>query len=331
MDEPFGAWPYPSTMRRDVFERSSITEVNKQYAHSITEIVNFATNWIGWYKDRARNNFGHWVVGQLGRDALIHLDAAAGLFKQNNTHALPLILRPLSEVLLKTRYIQEGDRDARSQAIAYCSRLLRLRDLEQLDPTTREGMSTRASLAKDRTGTSYSLDPTDVPQSIAALQSELQSHAFSLAHAEYLRLTATRRPGAIDWYHFFTRSNDRRTLAEELGESGAYLMVFRYYSDHVHAGAQHKWTQAGDIPTLRAEESEYYFGLAWMLAQRLLRIWLDEAQPPGRIYYDWSVKCALEGLPGFREMELSDPNGKIVSLKFLSEKLAQHPGKPRLI
>jgi hypothetical protein len=160
------------------------------------------------------------------------------------------VLRSAFESLLTLEYVtEEAERRAAAYVVAEIHR--RLQNLDRHDPTSQLGREYAASLARDRHAPVVSIPGIrDISARRAGLQSLLQEPHLAEASQEYerTRKAMKRRPA---FYSLWDGPPNIERLAEHLGRSGHYDILYRDWSDTAHSvNLSRQLRSSGDLPAI---------------------------------------------------------------------------------
>lgn len=183
----------------------------------------------------------HTTVLMLARHVVSSLDGVAVLVAQGCAEASAPLLRSAFEGTLGVGYILKDDHDRRGLAyqVAHVHRKLKL--YRRADATDQLGKGLRAELAGQSYAHVLSHVPFDLKGRVARLEGVLREPQFvPVEEAWVARKAGTDgRPKDSDpsWYSLFGGPRGVSGLARELGQLTLYWLLYKKWSDVVHAGS----------------------------------------------------------------------------------------------
>jgi hypothetical protein len=180
----------------------------------------------------------HANVLALARHVIESVDGVSLMVSKGGSYACQPLLRSALEATLGVLYILESDTERRALAYAVCHAHKRIKLYDRLDPTTQAGQEFRRLLDGDMFEDFFNKLPLiDYPARIAGLQAMFARAEYVPIEAEWQRLKAAHpRRQDPDWYSLFGGPKNVRELAIRLKYAGMYELLYRFWSDEVHAG-----------------------------------------------------------------------------------------------
>jgi len=219
------------------FDDPQVVKRLGQFSDSIEEAVSFGTHIIKWCLEdipESKRDDAHLVPILLFRHALELLDSISILVRPGSIDPSKIILRGLLETVMSIEWILQADTNRRAMAFWVWHAHHNLRIYEKLDPASNSGKQFRSKLKKDRYGKNLSIPQIpDLQQMTKNLNNLLTKPAYAQAELEYQRLSQGRRKNP-DWYSFFGGPPNREQLADKIGLSGIYEVLYRNWSDVTH-------------------------------------------------------------------------------------------------
>jgi hypothetical protein len=174
----------------------------------------------------------------LVRHVVESLDGVSILVSQGGSHACQPLLRSAMEASLGVLFILEADSERRALAYAVAHAHKRVKLYKRLDATTQAGREFRKLLDNDVLKEFFNmLPPTNYADRIANLERMLARVPYLDIQTEWKRMKGAHPRGDDPaWFSLFGGPKNVRELAIHLNWTGMYEILYRMWSDEVHAG-----------------------------------------------------------------------------------------------
>jgi hypothetical protein len=238
----------------------------------------------------------HSSVLMLVRHLVESLDGVAILVSKSGSHPCQPLLRSALEAVLGVLFILEKDTERRALAyqVAHAHKKIKLYD--RLDPSSEAGKELRRLLDGDPVEGFFNALPfIDYPKLIANLRGMVAQPEFQPIEAEWQRMKALdRRKRDPAWYSLFGGPASVRELAIHLHMAGFYELLYRLWSESVHAGmAMEALGRKGNSTVVRPVRHpeqlqsavQHAAALALLLAKRLVEVYDPARWPRLQAFY----------------------------------------------
>jgi hypothetical protein len=216
-----------------------------QYESLLRQLSGFLDDWVDYLievfevvqaKAASDTRLHHGTVLLLTRHLLECIDALVGLTEKGSAQLTGPVLRSAFEAYLGVHYILEADSERRGLAyqVAYAHK--RIKVYRKLDPEHQSGKDLRARLKDDPLASTLPGVSGDLPAMAAGLEGMLAKPEYALVEAEWQAVRSRRKGNDPSWFSLFGGPGDIQRLAEHLGKQAMYELLYRPWSDMVHAG-----------------------------------------------------------------------------------------------
>jgi hypothetical protein len=180
----------------------------------------------------------HSSILMLVRHVIESLDGVAILVSKSGSHPCQPLLRSALEAYLGVLYILEKDTKQRALAYQLAHAHKKIKLYERLDPTTPAGKELRKLLDGDPLEGFFNALPfINYPKLISNLQGMFAQPDFQPVEVEWQRVKGLdKRKRDPAWYSLFGGPCSVRELAVRLHMAGMYELLYRMWSENVHAG-----------------------------------------------------------------------------------------------
>jgi hypothetical protein len=238
----------------------------------------------------------HSSILMLVRHVVESLDGVAILVSRSGSHPCQPLLRSALEAVLGVLYILERATKQRALAYQLAHAHKKIKLYERLDPTTQAGKELRRLLDGDPVEGFFNALPfINYPKLIANLQSMFAQPEFQPIEADWQRMKALdRRRRDPAWYSLFGGPASVRELAIHLRMAGFYELLYRMWSENVHAGmAMEALGRKGGATVVRPVRHpeqlqsavQHAAAFALLLAKRLVEVYAPAKWPQLQAYY----------------------------------------------
>jgi hypothetical protein len=249
----------------------------------------------------------HSSILMLVRHIIESLDGVAILVSKGGSHPSQPLLRSALEAVLGVLYMLEKDTKQRALAYQLADAHKKIRLYDRLDPTTQAGKELRRLLDGDPVEGFFNALPfINYPKLIANLQSLFTQPDFQPIETEWQRVKALdRRKRDPVWYSLFGGPASVRELAIHLRMTGLYELLYRMWSENVHAGmameALGRKGGAAVVRPVRHPEQlqsavQHAAAFALLLAKRLVEVYAPAKWPQLQTQYTERISKRAEEL-----------------------------------
>src|SRR5262245_12912832 len=249
----------------------------------------------------------HSSILALARHVIESVDGISIQVSKGGSYSCQPLLRSALEATLGVMYILEKDTERRALAYSVTHAHKRIKVYNRLDPSTQAGQQFRTLLKNDPFKEFFNRLPAiDFPKRIANLQSMLARTEYQPIEAEWQRMkSAHPRKEDPAWYSLFGGPKNVRELAIHLNWAGLYEILYRIWSDEVHAGnaLESIGAMGGEAvwrpirhPELLQSVVQHGTAFALWLAQRLIEGYAPERWPELKARYAEKIDSRAEEL-----------------------------------
>ncbi len=254
----------------------------------------------------------HSSVMALSRHAIESLDGVAVLVGGGGGHASQPNLRAALEATLSVLFILQKDTERRAMSYIVAHAHKRIKLYNKLDPTTQSGQDFRKLLENDILGGFFDQLPLIIyPDKVANLQGMLARPEYKPIEAEWQRVKTGPPKLREDpaWHSLFNGPKSVREMAIRLNMAGMYELMYRFWSDEVHAGnALEAFARMDGEPVYRPVRHpellqsvvQHGTSLALLLAQWLIETYAPESRAGLKAEYREKLKQRADELRGGR-------------------------------
>lgn len=220
---------HPGTLGNDVMEILGL------WADGVQECVRFGTHVANWYSDKPvwKDERSLPVILYL-RHALELLDSISTLIRYGSADPCKILLRCLFESFMYVEYIVTDSTGQRAMSFLVCHAKDKRRSYLRMMPDSPERKEFIATLKKDSIEIHIDKVVIDgISQKIQNLEQLLAKPEYKEAVEEYKRVRKDdgRTP---KWYRLFGGPKNIQQLADRLGHSGRYEILYRSWSKATH-------------------------------------------------------------------------------------------------
>jgi hypothetical protein len=196
----------------------------------------------------------HSAIFFLMRHMVETVDGVSILVGKGSSENCGGLLRSAFEGLLQLLYVLEADEERRALAylLGYAHR--RIKSYQRYDKTDPLGAALRREMVGDPflSMVDNRLNLNWKPK-IANLEGMCRRQPFAPIEAEWQRVKKTRGNRDPEWYALFNGPTDIRSLAKYLKRGGVYEVLYRDWSEFIHASGGMKNVARGSDgnPTVR--------------------------------------------------------------------------------
>mgnify|MGYP005853213195 CR=1 FL=1 len=206
-----------------------------KFSEIIEEAVNFGSLVFKWCNESLEGKANKEVpLILLFRHILELLDAVSILIKESSAEPCKLQLRSMFEALLSINYILDDKKDERAYAFLVCHAFKKIKTYRKLDPTTQHGRQFKGILKDSVLGDLDLSDLFDLPKMVEQQEELFEKEGFREAYKELERLRRNGRKNP-NWFEFYDGPSDLEQIAIELNKRDYYEILYRHWSDYVHA------------------------------------------------------------------------------------------------
>ncbi len=181
-----------------------------------------------------RLSFHHASLLSLTRHICEQADGVAVLVSKGSSQPCHPLLRSTLEAFLSILFILKEDTERRGLAyqVAHVHRQLML--YRSFDPNDERGKRFAAMRAADPIAVNMKLPQFDWQKKIANLEKMLARPEFVPINAEWQRMSGTK--SKPKWHSLFNGPTTIEAIARQVNQSAMYEMLYRHWSNSVHAG-----------------------------------------------------------------------------------------------
>lgn len=205
-------------------------------ADSIQEVVSFGTHVLAWCGEDKSGRLEHDPIAPIFRHMLELLDGIGVLVRSSSGYPGFNLLRGVLEAFMSMRYILQEDSERR--ALAY--RLLEIHRQIAIEKIATEGTPERAQFIAKMERDDFTKDTFELTvlagaaESVGEKEAALRSERFAPIEAEFqaAKKKTGRNPA---WYSLFGGPPSLEQLANRVGLSLSYELLYRHWSEAVHS------------------------------------------------------------------------------------------------
>ena len=224
----------------DAGQRSQCEAVFNLVADHVEKCMRWATD-VFWTCHRApapglSRAYYHHAPLMVAWHAIESIDGVGVLLRRGAVNACAPLLRSAIEAQMGLAYILEKDTEDRAMAYLVYDIHTRIADNKKFDPGTMQGKDFHSKLKNDEIWNS--LPPLNPPEPLTVRvqkqEAVLQKTEYAKAEAEWQRLKGLGKK--FNWYTMFSGPANVLELAKATDQLSTYELLYRNYSDSVHAG-----------------------------------------------------------------------------------------------
>ncbi len=224
--------PIESLLRREA-DSPEFQSLVSQFGNLLDECVNFGTHVFEWCLEHPKKDHSDLTSFLLFRHLLEMLDGISVLIRQRCADPSFLLLRSGIESLLGLEYILKEDSERRAMSYEVVHVHKKLSMYLKLDPKSQVGKDFRKTLSKDVISKDMKLPELDILKLVNNLKNLLESPEYAPIEQEWQELKKTGR--SFEWFSLFGGPLTIQQLADRLGHSSWYEILYRPFSGETHA------------------------------------------------------------------------------------------------
>jgi hypothetical protein len=212
-----------------------VKSILRQWTDGIQECVNFGTHVLEWCNESQILKEDCAIpVLLLFRHSLELLDSISLLISQGLSDPCKILLRCLFESIMSIEYILQQDSEQRAMAFLVWHLKDKRKWYLKTTPGSQEYDDLVQAFQKDKLVKAPKTPPQiKVTEAIQNLDRLLSKSKYFEAAKEYDRLKHDEKR-TPNWYHLFSGPNNIKQLADSLGHSAFYEILYRSWSGPTH-------------------------------------------------------------------------------------------------
>ena len=293
----------PTEPIREVYPETAgdakVMKILGRWADGVQECVSFGTHVAKWCMDNP-----HWKDERSlpillpFRHALELLDSISVLIRHGLADPCKILLRSLFETWMGIEYIVQMDSGQRAMSFLVWHVKQKKKSYLQLSEGSPENKQFRAVIKKDNLGFLDNIRPVDgISRYIDRLNRLLDKPMYQKVVQEFERVQKAHKRNP-NWFSLYGGPCDIKQLAERLGHSGMYEILYRVFSATTHGidVVDHKISQmdnglTGIVQIRFALHAQNVTSLAISFALSLFRIMIKFHKPDYKIKLEeWYVR-----------------------------------------
>ena len=200
------------------------------------KIVDFSNTVFDWIMEKATHGDDDIPITLLFRQYIEILDSITILFKQQSIEPCKILLRSAFENYLSLLYLTEKDSLRRTRCFLYYYKRS-IKEYQRFDPSIETGKEFTKKLKNDKKVGNKFLRNTPEFQKllkgkIGNLNDLIGQREFEKIKDEYERLKKLNR--RFSWYTFYNQAHNLEGLADQLGRTASYAILYRQWSKYSH-------------------------------------------------------------------------------------------------
>lgn len=202
---------------------------------SIEEVVNFGTHLLNWDIERTNGGDENLPIAMIFRHIVELTDSISILVGKSAIDASKPLLRSALESYLNLKYMLAEDSKSRALAFLVCNYHKELKFLEKLDPNNKADYGQLQTKIKNEQTLQFEFELPHISGSvnrIAQLEKLLSLPIYQDAENEYQRLRSQMKNP--EWYRFWNGPARIEALADSVGHSMLYELLYRNWSGAIH-------------------------------------------------------------------------------------------------
>jgi hypothetical protein len=219
-------------------------EVNKPLDYYFLElgnraekIIDFSNQVFDWIMEKASSGDENIPIPMLFRQSIELLDAMTILFKQQSIEPCKLFLRSVFENYLSIIYLTDKDSIKRARCFLFYYYKKGLNENKRYDHSIESGREFIKKLKKDKKVGDKFLRKTPefqklLNEKIENLNTLIDQPEFEKIKNEYEQLKKLNRK--FSWYTFYGGPKNLEGLADLLGRTASYEILYRQWSKYSH-------------------------------------------------------------------------------------------------
>lgn len=218
---------------------SEIQPLLDLFSELLEELVNFGSHIFSWDAKPATKGEENLPPTMLFRHYLDLLDSLSILAKQACGDPMKILVRGLFETKLFIDYLFEKDSYQRALAYVYLDVQSQIKTLTLLNPLSPRGKELRKTLHREGLSSNLKIKKSfSFVDEIANLETVISESKYQNIHVEYQELKQSK--SKITWYSLFGGPKTVELLAAYLGVKSQYDLLYRTWSETVHALGVHQ-------------------------------------------------------------------------------------------
>ncbi len=228
--------PIPVILERDLNKKSpGLAQTLHDFSFFLEEITNYGTVIFNNCNQSLTGKSDEFVPLIMSfRHCLELIDSVSILVKFSSIDPCKMHLRSLFETLMGVVYLLEKDEKRRTYAYLVCNVHRKINTYKKLNPSTDQGREFKSKIGKISPNIFEVGEKYDLFKLVQNQEEILKKENYIEAEREYQRLREKKikRP---KWHQFYGGPNDMEKLANYLDRSGEYDLLYRYWSEYIHA------------------------------------------------------------------------------------------------
>ncbi|MFB5652842.1 DUF5677 domain-containing protein [Leptospira wolffii] len=230
----------PTVPHNELYHQLTTEQLSKfsEYTSIINECVNHGTILLAKYIQGKTLDIEEMSVISLFRQNLELMNGIAQLISNGSTESLKISLRAHLEVSWQLSYLLQSNLSRNAESFMVVDLHNRIIFLEKLETGSNRNLQLNASLRRDHRLNENLLvmDQAEITRRKTECNVLLQNTRYSNTEIEYQRLRTlpTASISNPSWYNLFSGPRNIEGLANSVGESGTYDILYRHYSGAVH-------------------------------------------------------------------------------------------------
>ncbi|MEW5817699.1 MAG: DUF5677 domain-containing protein [Spirochaetota bacterium] len=212
-----------------------LKEILGKFSEFLDEIVNFGTHAFKWCLDSVKKGDEHVPIFQSFRHIFDLLDSISVLIRKSCAEPCKVLLRGMFESVLSIEYLLQKNTAQRGKDFLIWNRHHRLRMLRRHDPDDNLYKEFLACLKKDKSlsGIKFPGFP-DIKSRMDSYSRLFSNPFYAESEKEYQGIKKKTKRAPKWWFNMHGGPGDVQELADRLGRSAQYELLYRGLSDFSH-------------------------------------------------------------------------------------------------